>query len=154
MYRTAEIGSRKAQTLFCYGKTSNGTSLQIVCGCFRGNLEQFEAAVMETHENNEVYRNQYLREIQKVKVLFGLEEREVAHENMEIEWNLSFASVNRAVRVWRACHRDISYRIDGQEYIAEDIGGAIKGNIIDMFVGTEDISKYYGVKYKEIFIKE
>jgi len=44
--------------------------------------------------------------------------------------------------------------IDGQEYIAEDIGGAIKGNIIDMFVGTEDISKYYGVKYKEIFIKE
>lgn len=44
--------------------------------------------------------------------------------------------------------------IDGQEYIAEDIGGAIKGNIIDMFVGTEDISKYYGVKYKEVFVKK
>ncbi len=44
--------------------------------------------------------------------------------------------------------------IDGQEYIAEDIGGAVKGNVIDLFVGTEDISKYYGVKYKEIFIKE
>ena len=43
--------------------------------------------------------------------------------------------------------------IDGQEYIAEDIGGAIKVNIIDMFVGTEDISKYYGVKYKEVFVK-
>lgn len=44
--------------------------------------------------------------------------------------------------------------IDGQEYIAEDIGSAVKGNVIDLFVGTEDISKYYGVKYKEIFIKE
>lgn len=44
--------------------------------------------------------------------------------------------------------------IDGQEYIAEDIGSAVKGNVIDMFVGTEEISKYYGVKYKEIFIKE
>lgn len=44
--------------------------------------------------------------------------------------------------------------IDGQEYIAEDVGSAVKGNTIDMFVGTEDISKYYGVKYKEIFIKE
>lgn len=44
--------------------------------------------------------------------------------------------------------------IDGQEYIAEDIGGAIKGNVIDMFVGTEEISKYYGVKYKEVFVKK
>lgn len=43
--------------------------------------------------------------------------------------------------------------IDGQEYIAEDIGGAIKGNVIDMFVGTEEISTYYGVKYKEVFVK-
>lgn len=44
--------------------------------------------------------------------------------------------------------------IDGQEYIAEDIGSMVKGNVIDMFVGTEDISKYYGVKYKEVFVRE
>ena len=85
LYRTAEIGSRNGQTTFFYGETKNGMSLQIVCGCFRGNLEEFEKKVLETHENNEVYRNQYLEEIRKVKVLFGLEEREVAHENMEIE---------------------------------------------------------------------
>ena len=85
MYRSTKIGSREAQTLFYFGKIANGTSLQIVCGCFRGNLEQFEAAVMETHKNNEVYRNQYLEEIQKVKVLFELEERGAAYENMEIK---------------------------------------------------------------------
>ncbi len=73
LYRTAEIGSRKAQTLFYFGKIANGTSLQIVCGCFRGNLEKFEKAVLKTHENNEVYRKQYLEEIQKVKVLFGMQ---------------------------------------------------------------------------------
>ena len=44
--------------------------------------------------------------------------------------------------------------IDGQEYIADDIGGAIKGNKIDMYVGTEELSKFYGVKYKEVFMKE
>lgn len=44
--------------------------------------------------------------------------------------------------------------IDGHEYIAEDIGGAIKGNMIDMYVGTEELSKFYGVKYKEVFMKE
>lgn len=43
--------------------------------------------------------------------------------------------------------------IDGHEYIAEDTGGAIKGNMIDMYVGTEELSKYYGVKYKEVFVR-
>lgn len=85
MYRSTKIGSREAQTLFYFGKTANGTSLQIVCGCFRGNLEEFEKAVLATHENNEVYRNQYLEEIRKVKALFGLEERGVDHEDMEIK---------------------------------------------------------------------
>lgn len=52
-------------------------SLQIVCGCFRGNLEVFEQAVLETHANNDIYREQYLKEIKKVKALFELE---VIHE--------------------------------------------------------------------------
>ena len=44
--------------------------------------------------------------------------------------------------------------IDGQEYIAEDTGGAIKGNIIDMFVGTEAESEVYGIRYYEVKVKE
>lgn len=47
--------------------------VQIVCGCFRGNLETFEKAVLETHKDNDLYREQYLKEIEKVKVLFELE---------------------------------------------------------------------------------
>lgn len=44
--------------------------------------------------------------------------------------------------------------INGQEYIAEDTGGAIRGNIIDMFVGTEAESEVIGVRYAEVKVKE
>lgn len=44
--------------------------------------------------------------------------------------------------------------IDGKEYVAEDTGGAIKGNIIDMFVGTEAESAAIGVQYAEVKVKE
>ena len=44
--------------------------------------------------------------------------------------------------------------IDGKEYIAEDTGGAIKGNIIDMLVGTEAESEIFGVRYAEVKMKE
>lgn len=47
--------------------------LQVVCGCFRSNLEKFEKAVLETHEDNDLFREQYLKEIEKVKALFDLE---------------------------------------------------------------------------------
>lgn len=43
---------------------------------------------------------------------------------------------------------------DGEIYIAEDIGGAIKGNIIDLFYGTEQASIDYGVQYHTVYIKE
>lgn len=46
--------------------------VQIICGCFNGNLEDFEKAVLETHKDNDLYREQYLKEIEKVKVLFEL----------------------------------------------------------------------------------
>lgn len=42
--------------------------------------------------------------------------------------------------------------IDGTVYTAEDVGSAIKGNIIDIWVGTEENS--FGVKYKEVRIME
>lgn len=71
-YITGNIGSRNDNTIFYYGETKNGMSLQVVCGCFRGDLEEFEEAVMKTHAENDVYRNQYLKEIEKVKVLFEL----------------------------------------------------------------------------------
>lgn len=43
--------------------------------------------------------------------------------------------------------------INGIEYIAEDTGGAIKGNVIDLFVGTEQDSIGWGVQYHEVYIK-
>lgn len=47
--------------------------VQVICGCFIGDLEDFEKAVLETHKDNDLYREQYLKEIEKVKVLFELE---------------------------------------------------------------------------------
>lgn len=72
-YITQNIGSRKAQTHFYYGKTKDGMSLQVKCGCFKGNLKEFAEAVEKTHGGNE-YGEQYRREIEKVKMLFDLED--------------------------------------------------------------------------------
>ena len=72
-YTTKKIGSRNAQTTFYCGETENGMEVQIICGCFRGNLETFEKSVLKTHKDNDLYREQYLKEIEKVKVLFDLE---------------------------------------------------------------------------------
>lgn len=44
--------------------------------------------------------------------------------------------------------------IDGQVYIAEDTGGAIKGNKLDLFVGTEADSVQYGIQQHEVYIRE
>ena len=44
--------------------------------------------------------------------------------------------------------------IDEHIYVAEDTGGAIKGNKIDMFVGTEAESISYGVQEHEVFIRK
>ena len=42
---------------------------------------------------------------------------------------------------------------DGEVYVAEDIGGAIKGNVIDLFYGTESESLEYGVQYHTVYVK-
>lgn len=44
--------------------------------------------------------------------------------------------------------------IDGQIYIAEDTGGSIQGNRIDLFVGTEAESVIYGVQQHEVYIRK
>lgn len=40
--------------------------------------------------------------------------------------------------------------IDGKEYIAEDCGGAIKGNRIDIYFDTHQEALQWGVKYKGV----
>lgn len=42
--------------------------------------------------------------------------------------------------------------INGQEYVAEDIGGAIKGNRIDIFFPTHAAALEFGVQYSEVSI--
>ena len=42
--------------------------------------------------------------------------------------------------------------IDGQKYVVEDRGGAIKGNKIDIYFDSHTEANNFGVKYKEVFI--
>ena len=42
--------------------------------------------------------------------------------------------------------------IGGQEYIAEDVGGSIKGNRIDVFMESHEAALIEGVKYAEVFV--
>lgn len=44
--------------------------------------------------------------------------------------------------------------IDGHTYIAEDCGGAIKGNRIDIVVETHEQALQMGLRSAEVFIKE
>ena len=76
-YVTGHIGSRNKQATFYYldDDEMGDKKIQVVCGCFRGNIEEFEQAVLETHADNDDQRKQCLKEIAKVKVLFELEEK-------------------------------------------------------------------------------
>lgn len=44
-------------------------------------------------------------------------------------------------------------KIDGQEYVAEDTGGAIKGNRIDIFVADHGEAMAQGIKEEIIYLK-
>jgi hypothetical protein len=55
-YTGLSMGSRHAQTTTYW----TSESVQVVCGCFRGNLDEFESKVNKTHGDNEhglAYRN-------------------------------------------------------------------------------------------------
>ena len=67
------MGSRNSQTTFYWIEQD----VQVVCGCFRGNLEQFEAKVREAHAKTE-HLQPYLKEIEKVKYLLK------SNENKEV----------------------------------------------------------------------
>ena len=63
-YVTPRIGSRNQNTTI-YWLDGN---VQVVCGCFRGDLDKFEAKVMEVHGDNE-HGRAYMAEIAKVRAL-------------------------------------------------------------------------------------
>ena len=42
--------------------------------------------------------------------------------------------------------------IDGKEYFVEDSGGAVKGDVIDIFFDTHEEVDAFGVKYGEVKI--
>jgi 3D (Asp-Asp-Asp) domain-containing protein len=44
--------------------------------------------------------------------------------------------------------------IDGREYIAQDTGGAIDGNRIDLYMSSHEEALEWGVQYCEVFVKE
>ena len=44
--------------------------------------------------------------------------------------------------------------INGIEYVAEDTGGAIKGNIIDIFFDNHQDAINFGVQYADVYVKE
>lgn len=44
--------------------------------------------------------------------------------------------------------------IDGKDYVAEDIGGAVRGNHIDMFFDSHKDALNFGRQYLEIHIEE
>ena len=44
--------------------------------------------------------------------------------------------------------------INGDEYVAEDTGGAINGNVIDIFFDNHDEALEFGVQYANVYVKE
>ena len=60
------IGSRKDMTTYCFENN------EILCGCYKGTLEDFEAKVKEVHKDNKQYLAEYLGFIEYVKKLKGV----------------------------------------------------------------------------------
>lgn len=44
--------------------------------------------------------------------------------------------------------------INGNEYVAEDTGGAVTGNIIDIFFDDHEEALNFGVQYADVYVKE
>jgi hypothetical protein len=52
-------------------RSNTDTAIMVLTGCFRGTLEEFEAAVLKTHAENPKHRNDYLAAIALVRVRFA-----------------------------------------------------------------------------------
>lgn len=66
-YVTKFIGSRNAQTTIYW----NNDNIKVITGCFKGDLNSFKEKVLKTHANNDVYLNQYLKEIKIMQYLIN-----------------------------------------------------------------------------------
>ena len=51
---------------------TKGNKVEITCGCFRGNIEEFERKVEETHSGT-IYEKQYKAIINLIKIKFGID---------------------------------------------------------------------------------
>lgn len=62
-----KIGSRNSSTTIYWTNDLE----QVICGCYKGTLDEFEAKVKETHRKNEHGKN-YINWINNVRVYIGL----------------------------------------------------------------------------------
>jgi hypothetical protein len=60
---SSKIGSRKTQTIIYFDKTKNF----VICGCFKGSLEEFEARINKVYPKDNIYNIEYTTFINKVK---------------------------------------------------------------------------------------
>ena len=58
--------------LHTHAYKTKGNKVEITCGCFRGNLEEFEKKVEETHKGT-IYEKQYKAIINLIKIKFGID---------------------------------------------------------------------------------
>lgn len=65
------IGSRGDKTIFILQKEPRQI-IYVQCGCFIGAINEFEKAVMCTHENNPVFRDTYLEAVKFARKYFNI----------------------------------------------------------------------------------
>ena len=66
-YVTPKIGSRKAQTSFYW---TSSEDIQVICGCFRGNLDEFKSKVQEVHKETP-HLAEYMKQIEIVEFILN-----------------------------------------------------------------------------------
>ena len=62
------IGSRDGHTTFV---KSDDAVIYVTCGCFHGTIDEFNKAVLKTHDECSIHRNQYLNAIEYVRKMFN-----------------------------------------------------------------------------------
>jgi hypothetical protein len=67
-YTGQVTGSRDAQTTTYWV----GTTVRVICGCFKGTLQEFKDKVIKTHVDN-VYAKQYEKYIHIVETIMSME---------------------------------------------------------------------------------
>ena len=80
VYGDAKVSNNNEHCGFdCFGsanrhthayKTQSG-KVEIICGCFRGSIEEFEEQVKKTHQGNE-FERQYMAIAEVIKIKLGL----------------------------------------------------------------------------------